>query len=140
MLNFRLKEERTRLGLTQQAFAEFALAKKRTVADWEKGVSSPTAVQLEALSKVGVDVQFIVTGVKSDNLATVTESTGMPTFDFEGKLSSIVKVLEEVLNELELTLAPKPKGEVVEALLMQAMQQHKIPTKEEIYPILKLVA
>jgi transcriptional regulator with XRE-family HTH domain len=69
MLNSRLKEERTRLGLTQQAFAEFSLAKKRTIADWEKGVSSPTAVQLEALSKIGFDVLYVVTGMRSATIA-----------------------------------------------------------------------
>ena len=65
MINSRLKEERTRLGLTQPIFAEYALAKKRTVQDWEKGTSSPTAVQLEALSKVGVDVSYVITGKSS---------------------------------------------------------------------------
>jgi len=68
MLNSRLKEERTRLGLTQQAFAEFSLAKKRTIADWEKGVSSPTAVQLEALSIIGFDVLYVITGTRSVGL------------------------------------------------------------------------
>jgi transcriptional regulator with XRE-family HTH domain len=141
MLNSRLKEERTRLGLTQQAFAEFSLAKKRTIADWEKGVSSPTAVQLEALAKeVGADIQYIVTGVRSVNLEKISKQPTTPHFDFEGKLSTIVKVLEEVLNELQLTLNPKAKGEVVETLLMQAMLKHSIPTKDDIYPILKLVS
>jgi transcriptional regulator with XRE-family HTH domain len=140
MLNLRLKEERVHLGLTQPIFAEFAFAKKRTVQDWEKGVSSPTAIQLEALAKVGCDVQYIVTGVRSVNLEKISRQPTTPHFDFEGKLSTIVKVLEEVLNELQLTLNPKAKGEVVETLLMQAMLKHSIPTKDDIYPILKLVS
>lgn len=67
MIGFRLKEERQRLGLTQAAFSESAGAKPRTLIDWEKGVSSPTAVQLSALGSVGVDVQFVLTGQRQQS-------------------------------------------------------------------------
>lgn len=60
----RLKEERERLGLSQPAFGEIAGAAKRTVIDWEKGVSSPTGFQLEALAAAGTDVHYIVTGTR----------------------------------------------------------------------------
>lgn len=65
MIGVRLKEERERLGYTQPQFAEVAGAKKRTLIDWEKGVSSPTAVQLSALAEVGVDVLYILTGQRN---------------------------------------------------------------------------
>lgn len=65
MINERLKSERERLGLTQPVFAEIAGASKRTLIDWEKGVSSPTAVQLSELALAGVDVLFVVTGQRS---------------------------------------------------------------------------
>jgi transcriptional regulator with XRE-family HTH domain len=65
MLGERLRRERERLGLTQPAFAEAAGAAKRTLIDWEKGVSSPTAVQLGALAAIGADVLYIVTGQRS---------------------------------------------------------------------------
>jgi transcriptional regulator with XRE-family HTH domain len=58
----RLKSERERLGMTQPDFAEAAGAKKRTLIDWEKGVSSPTAVQLAALAGIGVDALYVLTG------------------------------------------------------------------------------
>jgi len=61
----RLKSERERLGLTQPEFAEAAGAKKRTLIDWEKGVSSPTAVQLAALATIGADVLYVLTGQRS---------------------------------------------------------------------------
>lgn len=65
MIGKRLKEERDRLGLTQPLFAEAASAKKRTLIDWEKGVSSPTAVQLSALAAIGVDVMYVLLGVRA---------------------------------------------------------------------------
>jgi len=140
MIGIRLKEERTRLRLTQPIFAEYALAKKRTLIDWEKGVSSPTAMQLAGLSLKGADIQYICTGVRSKNLTEIVEQPDVPHFDFEGKLSTIVRVLEEVLVETKKHLPAKAKGEVIEALLMQAMLKHKVPSKEDIYPYLKLVA
>lgn len=65
MIGNRLREERERLGLTQPVFAELAGAKKRTLIDWEKDVSSPTAVQLAQLSAAGADVLYILTGQRS---------------------------------------------------------------------------
>lgn len=62
MLQNRLKEERERLGLTQDAFSAMAGAKRRTLVDWEKGVSSPTAAQMSLLSEIGVDVYYVLTG------------------------------------------------------------------------------
>jgi len=62
----RLKEERNRLGFTQPVFAAQAETKKGSIINWEKGSSSPTAVQLEALSKIGVDAQYVVTGQRSE--------------------------------------------------------------------------
>ena len=62
MLGNRLREERDRVGMTQPVFAEAAGAKKRTLIDWEQGVSSPTATQLEALAEIGVDVLYVLTG------------------------------------------------------------------------------
>ncbi len=65
MIGNRLREERERLGLTQPVFAELAGAKKRTLIDWEKNVSSPTAVQLAQLAAAGADVLYILTGQRA---------------------------------------------------------------------------
>lgn len=63
----RIREERERLGLTQPQFADAAGAAKRTLIEWEKGSTSPTAVQLSALYTIGVDTQYILTGQKADS-------------------------------------------------------------------------
>lgn len=65
MINTRLKEEREKLGLNQDDFSALAGAKRRTLVDWEKGVSSPTAVQLSKLAEAGADTQYILTGRKA---------------------------------------------------------------------------
>lgn len=61
-ISSRLKEERERLGMTQPAFAEAAGAGKRTLIEWEKGTTSPSVVQLSALSSIGVDVYYVLSG------------------------------------------------------------------------------
>ncbi|WP_082608229.1 helix-turn-helix transcriptional regulator [Acidovorax sp. Root219] len=80
MIGDRLRAERERLGLTQPAFAEVAGAKKRTLIDWEKGVSSPTAAQLAALAGLGVDVQYVVTGSMAPPALGAEESTLLSYF------------------------------------------------------------
>lgn len=62
MIGARLKEERNRLKLTQPEFAAAAGAAKRTLIEWEKGETSPSAVQLSALRDIGVDVFYVLTG------------------------------------------------------------------------------
>ena len=64
-LGDRLREERERLGYTQPAFAEVAGAKKHAQINWEKGAAFPNAAALEAWSKVGLDVLYVVTGQRS---------------------------------------------------------------------------
>jgi transcriptional regulator with XRE-family HTH domain len=79
MIGDRIKEERERLGLTQPVFAEAAGAAKRTLIEWEKGSTSPNAVQLSALAAIGVDVQYILTGMRSYQVAE--ESPGYAVLD-----------------------------------------------------------
>lgn len=66
----RLKEERERIGLSQSSFGGLTQVVKQTVIQWEKGVSAPNAIQLAALSQAGVDVMYIVTGVRSMPMKT----------------------------------------------------------------------
>ena len=64
----RLREERDRLGMSQTQFAGLGEASKRAQITYEKGESSPTASYLEAIARVGADIQYIVTGVRSSAL------------------------------------------------------------------------
>lgn len=65
----RLKEERNRLGLSQEEFAALAGASKGVQLKWEKDVSSPTATMLEAFARWGVDTDYIVTGKRAEPVA-----------------------------------------------------------------------
>ncbi len=61
----RFKSERERLALTQPRVADLTGVGKTTVINWEKGLSSPTAVQLSALAEVGLDVLYVITGQRA---------------------------------------------------------------------------
>jgi len=58
----RLREERTRLGLKQEAFAQLGGITRNTQGSYEKGERNPDSVYLTAVLKVGVDVLYVLTG------------------------------------------------------------------------------
>ena len=61
----RLREERERLGLSQVAMSDIGGVKKLTQLRYEKGDSFPDAAYLAALSRFGLDVQYVVLGIHS---------------------------------------------------------------------------
>ncbi|MEB2854105.1 helix-turn-helix domain-containing protein [Pseudomonas atacamensis] len=58
----RLREERTRLGLNQDAFAQQGGITRNTQGSYEKGERNPDSAYLIAVAKAGVDVLYILTG------------------------------------------------------------------------------
>lgn len=66
MIFERLKEERKRLGHSQESFAALAGITRRPYAEWESGNTSPTAVQLAAMAGAGLDVMYVVTGMRAN--------------------------------------------------------------------------
>jgi len=90
MIGERIKEERNRLGLNQTDFAQVAKASKRTLIDWEKNVSSPTAVQLSALNEIGVDINYVITGHRK----ALSEHSDLPS-GYDG--FSVVPVFADVM-------------------------------------------
>ncbi|MEB0137976.1 MULTISPECIES: XRE family transcriptional regulator [unclassified Undibacterium] len=70
----RLKTERERLGYSQAEFAIVGDASKRSQIDWEQGKLVPNAEYLALISTIGVDVQFVLTGVVSNTTITPDEN------------------------------------------------------------------
>ncbi|MEX3555880.1 MAG: helix-turn-helix transcriptional regulator [Burkholderia gladioli] len=61
----RLHEERKRLRLSQVEFGALGGMGGTAVVAWEKGTASPTATFLEAAAAAGVDVLYVITGVRT---------------------------------------------------------------------------
>jgi len=62
----RLREERDRLGYSQPKFAAFAGTTKKSQIDYEKDITQPKAGYLSAIAEVGVDVAYVITGIRSN--------------------------------------------------------------------------
>lgn len=69
----RLKEERDRLGFSQEGFAALGGASKRSQIDWEKGVAFPNANFLAQVAGHGVDVRYVVTGEHDSSALSADE-------------------------------------------------------------------
>lgn len=66
----RLKEERERLKLSQTALAEAAGTTKKTQIDYEKDNTQPKAQYLAFVAAMGIDVAYVITGVRLENVAS----------------------------------------------------------------------
>lgn len=63
-IGLRLLEERGRLGLTQQAIADVIGVPRVSFVKYEGGHTSPSAETLAALEGAGVDVRYVLTGLR----------------------------------------------------------------------------
>ena len=62
----RIRQERDRLGLSQEAFGAVGGVSKRAQVNYEKSERKPDLVYLDQLSRIGVDVLYLVTGQRSE--------------------------------------------------------------------------
>jgi len=72
-LGVRLVEERKRLRMNQTDFGRLGAVSKGSQILYEKGEGSPTADYLCAIAGSGVDVQYVLTGVRSSVALTAEE-------------------------------------------------------------------
>lgn len=68
-LGARLKEERERVGLTQDSLGGIAGVSRRAVVEWEKGGTTPSGEALALISMKGIDVLYVLTGQRTPQAA-----------------------------------------------------------------------
>ncbi|WOD12772.1 helix-turn-helix transcriptional regulator [Pseudomonas sp. NyZ704] len=103
MIGARLQLERQRVGLTQGEFAEKIGIAKRTLAGYEGGTSDIGASVLEVARGLGVDVLFVVSGVRTPTPeTTLSEHEAQLVEDFrkmrsadQGSAQRLVSALAE---------------------------------------------
>ena len=64
-ISARFKEERERLGMTQQEMAVLGGSSLRTMQGYESGTFPPKTEFLASVAPAGVDINYVVTGVRS---------------------------------------------------------------------------
>lgn len=65
----RLREERERLGMSQERFAAVGGVQKRAQINYEAGDRAPDALYLEGIALLGVNVLYVVTGKREEEPA-----------------------------------------------------------------------
>ena len=133
----RCLEERERLGLSRAIVAESCGKTPQAIGEYERGVSYPGSEALLGFVKLGMDVQYILTGVRSVNLYQVAEEA--PKYRVEPTkkqvdpevLQAVIAGVKEYLNETGRELSPAKETELV-MLLLDFMNAESVQNKSAV--------
>jgi transcriptional regulator with XRE-family HTH domain len=104
----RLRLERERAGLTQPVLAERCGVTMRSQRNYEKGERSPDAEYLTALAAMGLDVQFVLTGVPADARAkAMWQRAARTTLEADSSPSTHEALLRGVEQHARDSLSPQ---------------------------------
>ena len=123
-IGIRLREERERLGFSQQAFAEIGGASKRSQVEWEKGAQVPNAEFLAHIASRGADVTYIVTGVRALSTKEMEEDLDRYGMAWE--------TLELALEAKGRVMSPAKKRKAAEALFRASKAQMAGASQEQL--------
>lgn len=135
MISDRLRLERERLKFTQSQLADITGATRRTIVAWEKGDSSPTAVQLSSLSTIGFDTQYIITGQRKTVLEELGEQGYLPGQACQDVLKNIgfatntEDSFEFTEDDIELITRFHQASFKIKAEVMQLLSQVELKSK-----------
>ncbi|WP_257638213.1 helix-turn-helix domain-containing protein [Janthinobacterium sp. UMAB-56] len=138
IIGVRLKAERERLGYNQADFAAVGGASKRTQIDWEQGKQVPNAEFLAAVSAIGVDVLYVVTGQFTPGNLSADESevvAGYRKMDIRGKAG--VLGLIGGMNQPQNLVQPVHHGDIGQNIYgdITGPNTVKMPDKRKKKPI-----
>ena len=101
----RLRAERDRLGLKQGQFAELGGSGRASQSNYERGESPFSIEYLVRLSEHGVDIGYVVTGVRSDRLLLLDEQMLLD------KYQSLSPTMREIAHVMISSIGDKPDQE-----------------------------
>ncbi|MEO5347104.1 MAG: helix-turn-helix domain-containing protein [Magnetococcus sp. YQC-9] len=134
MLNFsdRLKIERKRLGFTQDELAKVGDISKTSYFNYESGSREPSSSFLIAIATAGVDVNYLLTGVRF--------VTGRHASDFQdcpeigtALVLDVVLFIEQWLTKAGKSMPPDKKVQMIKALckFLVAEERKRPPAAQE---------
>ncbi|WP_275272380.1 helix-turn-helix domain-containing protein [Limnobacter sp. P1] len=103
-IGFRLREERTRLGLTQDVLASHGGVQRLAQAQYESGAREPKAGYLHKISQAGVDLTYVLLGHSKQNLSSLSNSQRA---QIEKKIFLFIEEQAREGNLLEMTAESK---------------------------------
>lgn len=123
----RLKEERNRLGLNQEDFGAKVDIQRVTQYQYEAEINSPTVRYLASIHAIGVDLTYILFGVRVDQMALS-----------QSEMETIEKKVFELLDQSESSLGEKLSPEK-RYVMFNLMRSHLIQsTLNEPPPVRKM--
>lgn len=102
----RLKEERNRLGFTQEELAKLIDIKPLTLLQYEKGNSSPTMKLVYRLRELGFNVNYMVNGEDTGSIVDVNKISASM---LEKSLEMSEKIISSSLKNVPLSATQKLK-------------------------------
>lgn len=114
----RLRKERERLGMTQEEFGDLGGVKRNAQKNYELGDRFPNAKYLSALAEHGVDVAYVLTGVRSLNTQALTPAQ-------EALFYQCVQDVEDWLAKNKKTLSDQQ-------IVKVSLQYYQARAKQEI--------
>lgn len=120
----RFAEERQRLGKTQEELAGLCGVNRRTIGDIERGERPPGGDLVRELTKLGFDIQYIFSGIRSVNLHQMAEEPGEYVIGYAtlhtakktvdpAVLAGVLAGVDEYLAEQKLSMPSDKKAELV---------------------------
>lgn len=85
----RFAEERDRVGLSQTSGARELGVSRETLRRIETGLQDPKGAVLSAAAKLGFDIQYVITGVRSSNVNKVLSEVGYERQAIHGNVTGI---------------------------------------------------
>ena len=110
----RLKQERERLGLTQEQLAQLAGHGKGTQINYEGGKTSPTVDYLLAVAAHGVDTVYVLTGSRSATVGALNAEESLLVDNYRAATDGGRAAARAVLDAVEKQLARPAKRAVGE--------------------------
>ncbi len=133
----RLRDERQRLGLSQTELAEAGGVTKKTQGLYERGDRSPSADYLMAVSTVGMDLPYLLSGNRLVSLCSSNTSSdeliseAVPCHELDVGLSSLGNQQRDLVTQLISALSEKPQpGFSAEAVRKMVMTVQEIMLEE----------
>lgn len=95
----RLRDERIKLGLSQTEFGGHGGVRKNTQSKYETNERAPDALYLAKVAKIGVDVQYVLTGEpRAEADEKVRELLENWTSISDNQKQLLLSLIKELLN------------------------------------------
>ena len=117
----RLREERERLGVTQERVADWFGIQRQSVLLYEGGQRSPLADQLAVLHKEGGDAGYVVTGVRREGTIAV---------DCREEVMQAMAAVDNICNSMSSPLDGKARLKLAFEMLDGVKRVQPLPRQQ----------